>query len=79
MLLVARNRVSGTLFAFGGVIFACTRSLYGFFGFRRFAVVLRAYARVRWRCAKEIGGPGREIDSFHGTSGFRLLFRVFGS
>ena len=63
MLLVTRDRVAGPLRTFGGVVFAFIRSLRGFFGFRRFAVMLRACARVCWRCAEEIGGPGGQIDS----------------
>ena len=74
MLLVARDRVTGALCTFGGVIFAFIRSLVGFFGFRRFSVMLRTLARVCWRCAEEIGGPGGEIDSSRGS---RVVLGVY--
>ena len=74
VLLVARDRVTGALCTFGGVIFAFIRSLVGFFGFRRFSVMLRAFTRVCWRCAEEIGGPGGEIDSSRGS---RVVLGVY--
>ena len=80
MLLVARDRVTGALCTFGGVIFAFIRSLVVFFWFSallgdvtNFREDLLALRGGNW-------GPGRG-DRFVSweSSGFRRLFRVFGS